>query len=251
MAKKSLPEHTLDMWVACAIAEAFTGAHIWAPTQNDTPGNWDLATQPAGSKTVILENKATAPNGDGSHRIEIGVAQLKRYSQLPPLDFDRLFYVLPGTPWQGDHAPGPVPGQAAERMGIHGWAYVLPSHCLWHWLLTQGRKSVNTEQLPGEAHTIERPELKCPTCRRSPWTLQHFFDGLRGCTIGERNPEGSGGAGGREDRSGWDAGDAARHREQEKELIRKWEKVSERKLKGPMAITLLAVTILAGELTGD
>ena len=75
VAPMSLPERTVDLWVAAALATRFPNAEFWAPTQNDEPRNWDLATQVAGAKTVILKNKATVPNAGGTHRISIDRAQ--------------------------------------------------------------------------------------------------------------------------------------------------------------------------------
>ncbi len=257
MAKKSLPERTLDLWVACAINDAFPNALIWAPTQNDirraAPQNWDAAAELAGSKTVLLENKATVASGP-DHRIEIDKSQLERYlAKLDADGFDRLFYVLPSPPWQGNHGPGPVPAEAANRSNVASWAHVFPACCLMLWLDAHGRNSVNTKELQGP------PQLTCPVCRQSPWSLDAFLKGLAGCWIIERSAAATGPQADlpppppKEAR--WDAVLAKRHRTNVRRLIDKrahargrTERREERPAKDIGAPTLVAATIPAEEL---
>ncbi len=194
----SLPERTVDAWVAGALVTRFPRAELWAPTQNDDPRNWDLASQVTGSKTVILENKATTPNKGGSHRINIDLTQLGRYQRkLAPELYNRLYYVLPSPPWRGGTTGrrwrrgllGPVPLQAATRVrsplgAFEDWAFVMPAQCLRLWLRAEGRNSVNTGQLPTFVMPVTASELKCPACKGVPWSLREFFEGLATCGIG-------------------------------------------------------------------
>jgi hypothetical protein len=201
----SLPERTVDVWVATAIAERFPRAELWAPTQND-PRAWDLATQPTGSKLVIFENKATKANPkQGTHRIVVDLAQLGSYrNTLGPL-FDLLFYVLPSPPWYGDPhfarmsgaEVAPIPDQAAtRRQSVLGsftdWSFVIGAADLEAWLLRTGRHSVNTAFLP--THLPPLRTIRGGPLERSsgapPWSLRLFLDELAVCRIGSRNKKG-------------------------------------------------------------
>lgn len=60
MAKRSLPERTVDAWVAASICGAFPNALIWGPTQR-VAENWDYGVSLGDGKVFILEDKATTP----------------------------------------------------------------------------------------------------------------------------------------------------------------------------------------------
>lgn len=140
---RSLPEHTVDCWIASAIDHRFGGrALTWAPTQNAID-NWDLAVDPVPHKRFVLENKGCEwYSRSAVHKVQIDVQQLQRWSTpaAPP-----AFYVIPVPPWTRPPVPDPVPsyarcagrisGPCQECAGVHpngvaDWTYVLPAAAL-------------------------------------------------------------------------------------------------------------------------
>lgn len=157
----SIPERTVESWLAIELELWFPGVRLWAPTQNSI-GNWDLSAQGAG-KLVIFECKGCQPLKEG-HSVPINMPQLKRYAKSPEFRAVRehVFYVLPAPAWSGP-APTPgapfspsaalPPGHAAERLagpagGCWEWFHVTPAASLWTHLRVTGSQSVNTRRLP-------------------------------------------------------------------------------------------------------
>jgi hypothetical protein len=122
MARRTLPEHTVDIWLAHAILTRFPRALLWAPTQS-RPDNWDQALAVAGdAKAVLFECKATDPiRRTGGHSLTIDRRQLTTNIGLgpdprPPAP---VFYVLPSPPWRapsGGASISPVPSEASCRL---------------------------------------------------------------------------------------------------------------------------------------
>lgn len=155
----SLPERTVESWLAVELETWFPGVHLWAPTQNSI-GNWDLGALGAG-KVLIFECKGCQSLVQG-HTIPINRKQLWRYTFGPHFTSVRVhvFYVLPSPPWPGNppgwsgaQPPGaalPVPHAAERTMGVGGgcwnWFYVTTPSLLWAALA--GMASVNTCRLP-------------------------------------------------------------------------------------------------------
>lgn len=77
---RSLPERTVDAWVAGVFCSRFASAHVWAPTQLAANGNWDYGMNLGNGKLFILEDKATQHVSrttlPDTHRITIDPAQL-------------------------------------------------------------------------------------------------------------------------------------------------------------------------------
>ncbi len=157
----SLPEHTVDIWVASAIARRFPGAATWAPSpRQDGGGIWDMGFRrwPLDGKVVIFENKATvaltrpAPNGQPDHRVDIGWAQLSDYKAGDPNVWQRLFYVLPWPPWQGVPAGPPVPllpTEANHAPASVAWLWVVKADALEAYLAATGRRSLKSSEVSG------------------------------------------------------------------------------------------------------
>jgi hypothetical protein len=85
MARRSLPERTVDAWVAIAICGVFPNARLWAPTQVIEDTNWDYGVSHGDGKIFIFEDKATTPVHRSrklpldTHRIYIDREQLDWY----------------------------------------------------------------------------------------------------------------------------------------------------------------------------
>lgn len=127
----SIPERTVDAWVAAYLAITFPSVVLWAPTQQHHPDH-DLAVGlPGPGKLFVLENKAPETNR-GGHAFTLPVRQLYNYLRHPKLR-TRAFYVLPCPPYPVAAvppvaAPPPAPSQplldarATTRLAGHRWA---------------------------------------------------------------------------------------------------------------------------------
>lgn len=179
---RSLPEHTVDCWIASAIDHRFGGrALTWAPTQNAVD-NWDLAVDLVPHKRFVLENKGCEWHGRNAvHTVQVDVQQLHRWSNpaAPP-----TFYVIPVPPWARPPVPDPVPSYArcagrtsgpchecggAHPNGVADWTYVLPAAVLNRHVGASSR-----------ARTFTRPAA---WFRRMSGrlTFAAFLDGLDAC----------------------------------------------------------------------
>jgi hypothetical protein len=87
---RSLPERTVDAYLAMAVAARFPDAALWDPT--NTPGEWDHTLLAAG-KTVLFETKG---NEEGFNNILIDLDQLDDYlsREIAPL----VFYLFADPP---------------------------------------------------------------------------------------------------------------------------------------------------------
>lgn len=172
---RSLPEHTVDAWVAVAICSTFPNARIWSPTPRNLRSGWDQAAELGDGKSFILEIKATElvkPGND--HVIEINRAQLDRYCSLTQEpDQSPIYYVLPDPPWfVVPSQTSPVPSEAARRttpIPFKEWAWVVSCRELRTRLA--GAHSIRTSTLP-----------------RTGWlTLASFLTEAKECRVGRRS----------------------------------------------------------------
>ncbi len=148
---RSLPEHTVDAWVAGAICSTFPHARIWAPTPRSLRSGWDQEAEQGEGVSFIFEIKATElvkPGND--HVIEINRSQLERYCALSEEPAQSpIFYVLPDPPWFSAPSQNtPVPGEATHRTGptpFAAWTWVVSCSDLRGYLA--GAHSIRTSTL--------------------------------------------------------------------------------------------------------
>ena len=144
MPERSMPERTVDTWVASAICSVSPDARIWDPTQAMRGRNWDRAFLPLeAGRVFIFEDKGTTAvtrtrkRPLQTHRIEIDAAQLNWYcDEVEPASRIPVYYVLPRPPWNGGAGSGHVPEQATCRVTSAAgpfpqWAYVSRYICQW------------------------------------------------------------------------------------------------------------------------
>jgi hypothetical protein len=102
----SVPENTVDAWVAHEVLVRLPGAWVWLPTQRSGPNPHDLAAT-SGMKTFIVENKASTWTARGQHKVVLRLGQLAGYLPVRPRHQAfawPVFYVLPDPVF---HSPGP------------------------------------------------------------------------------------------------------------------------------------------------
>lgn len=179
MARRSLPERTVDAWVSSAVCTAFPHAGIWGPTQAIEASNWDYGLSLGDGKIFILEDKGTTAverkrtKPLETHRINIDRNQLRWYCDT--VEARRgvpVYYVLPQPPWIGGATGSQmVPDQAICRVDsiagrFEAWAFVTRCTDLRDKL--GGRASIYTHELPfGDG-----------------WSLADFLRLVRECQIG-------------------------------------------------------------------
>jgi hypothetical protein len=188
----SIPERTVESWLALELETWFPGVRLWAPTQSAV-GNWDVAAQGAG-KLLIFECKGCEPLQAG-HSVPINMPQLQRYAAGAEFADvrDHVFYVLPAPPWQG---PAPAPNapfappaalpaaHAEERLagpagGCWEWFHVTLATELLAALNATGRASVNTRRLPSPPALGLAPHPLGPLPATS--RLNDFLDDVANC----------------------------------------------------------------------
>ena len=160
MPERSMPERTVDTWVALAIHAAFPEARVWDPTQAMKGRSWDRSFLPReAGRVFIFEDKGTTAVARTrkeplqTHRIDIGPAQLDWYcDEVESASRIPVYYVLPRPPWNGAGS-GPIPDQAACRTASDDgpfaqWAYVSRCTDLRRELACRRRRSIDTDQLP-------------------------------------------------------------------------------------------------------
>lgn len=184
---RSLPERTVDAWVASAITDRFPNARIWAPTQRamHDVNNWDYGVGLGDGKVFILEDKATewstgAGPAGGRHTIMIDLRQLDWYcNTVEPEQGVPVYYVLPVPPWDGEPTGSPVlPNESAHRIAprFEGWARAVRCHFLRKYLAApahQRSRTLRAEDVP----TIPGAD-----------TLGEFLDQVKKCERGARTP---------------------------------------------------------------
>jgi hypothetical protein len=159
MSERSMPERTVDAWVASAICAVFPDAQIWDPTQAMKGRNWDRAALPLEEGEIfIFEDKGTMAVRRSrkeplqTHRIDIGADQLNWYcDEVEPASDIPVYYVLPRPPWNGGASSRHIPEQAACRVASSAgpfseWAYV--SRCVDIRRQLGPRRTIDTDQLP-------------------------------------------------------------------------------------------------------
>ena len=182
---RSLPERTVDAWVASAITGRFPNARIWAPTQRamHVDNNWDYGVGLGQGKIFILEDKATewsvgAAAAGGRHTIVIDLPQLDWYClMVEPTHRVPVYYVLPVPPWNGEPA-GVVPPESAHRTAppFEGWTVAVRCHLL-------------RAHIAAPAHQMSRT-LRAADVPAIPGgeTLGDFLDQVLTCERGARTP---------------------------------------------------------------
>lgn len=159
---RSLPERTVDAWVAVEVCRRFPRALLWGPTQRAADPNWDYGASLGDGKLLIFEDKATDPIRVSrpvplnTHRIAIDLGQLAWYcDEIEPRFGAPVFYVLPRPSFPGEPTPGVVPAQAITRVAspagpFREWAFVIRCHDLRAQLPSQPQKTrqIRTEDLP-------------------------------------------------------------------------------------------------------
>jgi len=174
VARRSLPERTVDAWVTTAINAKYPNARLWAPTQNDR-SNWDTGLGVAG-KAFIFEDKATTPGTRKRkppktfHRIDIDTNQLHWYCTDVEVNHAvPAYYVLPNPPWAGEPTGSDVlPDQVRHQQTFATWAWVI--RCTDLRIMLASRKHLETHTLPGS----------------SAITLEDFLQRLWACQVGRR-----------------------------------------------------------------
>jgi len=187
----AIPEHTVDVWVAILVAQAFPSALIWAPTQMSSP-DFDLAVGMRPGKLFILENKAptdSATNG-ADFEIRINPAQLDRYLATADLA-DRTFYVLPcpKMPPAALRSPNLIPPAALLRPTAGRAFRVIAAQDLWAslWPHVPRRPSSRVSPIPPSRRVDPCACVSLPRSSRYPlartFELQQFLDLVRECTF--------------------------------------------------------------------
>lgn len=161
MPERSMPERTVDTWVALAICAVFPEARIWDPTQAMKGRNWDRSFLPReAGRVFIFEDKGTTAvtrtrkEPLQTHRIDITMAQLDWYcDEVESAGTIPVYYVLPRPLWNGGASSGPVPEQGACRIASNDgpfaqWAYVSRCTDLRRELTRRRRRTIDTDQLP-------------------------------------------------------------------------------------------------------
>ena len=123
MVARSLPERSIDAYLAITVATRFPAAALWDPT--NTLGMWDHTLITAG-KTVLFESKG---NEEGENDILIDLYQLDDYlsRDVAPL----VFYLMADPPGWKDSRPPIAPGFPATTWpSFPDWAYVVPAAAL-------------------------------------------------------------------------------------------------------------------------
>lgn len=199
---RTLPERTVDAWVAAYLVSAFPSILLWAPTQRSLP-DLDYAAMVGGGKTFVLEDKGayTKSNSPGEHFVEIHHRQLHNYCCNRSLR-DRTFYVLPSPPYPPAALDSAIPPRvAAARIdghpwgakGAHKWMYAVPVTDLWK-VIFPGESLPSTgppvpkgSLLPITAHGYT--SIACKDFKlsgRKAWpTLEQFASRVRECQYGE------------------------------------------------------------------
>jgi hypothetical protein len=169
----SIPERTVDAWVATYLCAEFPHLELWAPTTRGWD-DWDYAGDPGlgAGKLFVLECKSTVPVGV-QHVARLGWRQFHRYLALPQTR-SITYYVFPSPPWTGSPgAPPPlVPSEARMWRGCEKWMYVIAARDL-------------RRHYGGVTHDVEVVSVDLPTISGSR-TLEQFVAALRTCRVGRR-----------------------------------------------------------------
>lgn len=172
----SIPERTVDAWVAVYLTRAFPRISLWAPTTRGWD-DWDYAGDPGlgDGKLFVLECKSTVPVGT-DHIARVGWRQFYRYLALP-LTRSITYYVFPSPPWFGSPgAPPPlVPAESGRWRDCEDWMFVIAARDLRRHYRPTGDFDVLANDLP-----------HIPGSQ----TLRAFAAALRSCQAGRRVGQG-------------------------------------------------------------
>jgi hypothetical protein len=170
---RSLPERTVDAYLAMSVADRFPDAALWDPT--NTAGAWDHTLITAG-KTVLFESKG---NEEGDNDIEIDLDQLDDYLSRPIAPI--VFYLLADPGWS-DFRPPIAPGAPATTWpSFPDWAYVVPVATLA--AATGLAGTTRTVRPSGGTFRVPATGAVVPCI-----PLRTFFDDLERCYWVARHP---------------------------------------------------------------
>jgi hypothetical protein len=183
--KTTLPERSLEMWVAAYLVGRFPRITLWAPTQLAQP-NFDMSAYANGklfvfeAKAAYVDDKQGVPNG--SHVVKIKRSQVIGYKSDPVLAAC-TYYLLPSPPYSTT-APTErhLPAVARARQGdaSMGWQPVEQ----WAWTVPLGTLASG---LGGSGASRQmRCDLVASHFGPDARTLKQFVDALKKCNVGAR-----------------------------------------------------------------
>ena len=191
---RTLPERSVDVWVAVYLAQRMPKVALWAPTQR-TKIDRDVAFEHDG-KVLILEHKAPYTADQRRHMLDIDVAQLARYCWSPWAW--ATYYVLPSPPYPARFIPESelIPKEAWARTGqppFQHWAYALPAPQVWDLLNDGGQHALGPLPPPNGPLSCKTRRLHCSKLDPASsldslpvpgqLTLEELVDGVMACTI--------------------------------------------------------------------
>ena len=137
----TLPERTVEAWIAAYLGRTFQNVVLWSPTQRG-PTDYDLAVGlPSPGKLFVLESKAPQMDPPAvGHGFRLDPRQLYNYLRHPQLR-NRTYYVLPCPPFAAAPLPAVpvgglpitplVPPPALTRIGSEKWMRIVAASDLW------------------------------------------------------------------------------------------------------------------------
>jgi hypothetical protein len=196
---RTLPERTVDAWVAAYLAAVFPGILLWAPTQKSSP-DLDYAAE-TGAKSFVLEDKGTyaISSRPTEHFVEINRRQLHNYCAHVSLR-EKTFYVLPAPPYAPNAIRNGIPPSVSRARSaghpwggkpFERWAYVVPVLSLWDYMMAPPRPFGGPTYGPKDPLPAALRGYETIPCdgfvRFGPlaWpTLQRFVARVRECRYG-------------------------------------------------------------------
>lgn len=212
----SIPERTVDAWVAAYLAIRIPDVCLWAPTQRQTP-DYDIAsTLLEAGKLFVLEDKAPYTNA-ATHYVSLDVRQMWNYLCAPGLR-TRTFYVLPCPPFPVSEVPGApgaetstavdlVPRRAQSRTAPHPWGAsdgcelwfrVVPVLDLWMQFVQEPAREPGApswpkpDKGPAPLNAPDRDKLwiPCPLPANLGESMKTFVDRVLSCEHSELRVDG-------------------------------------------------------------
>lgn len=201
LGRTTLPERTVDAWVAMYLATRLRSVLLWAPTQR-TAVDFDFSVA-ADGKLFVLEQKAPVVHlRHGNHWLEVDVPQLWRYCTHPQIA-GLVWYVLPQPPYPAPSAAARgaslLPALAASRSAGHQWGgapcddwfQVVPARALYAWLsMRPGWRYMPSAPRYGAALPLDLVRRRAFPCSdlssggpAGRMTLRQWVDALRRCDV--------------------------------------------------------------------